>query len=185
MHEHKPPQNPMPNSGDAHTAPPSNKSLVTAHGAVDTSGVPSVDETGLPSSRIVGHEQYEVGLRGAFHAMVWFVIVLIVTFVVVYITMFGFKNAELASELPKTGVKESQINPLPPEPRLQPSRGHETMEWEDQAQMKGQMHDRLTTYGWVDEQAKVAHIPIEKAMEQALKDPKALPARAGGERPSR
>jgi len=174
----------MPNQGDAHTAAPSNKSMVTEKGGIDTSGMPPIDESGLPASRLIGHEQYEVGLRGVFQAMVWFVIVLIITFVAVYFTMFGFQKAELASEQAKTGVKNAAI-PLPPEPRLQPSRGHEILEWDERNQVMGGWDKRLHQYGWIDEKAQTVHIPIDEAMKIALQDPKVLPARAGGQRPAR
>jgi hypothetical protein len=173
----------MPNSGDKTTQPPSMTPLVTDQGAIDTSGIPPVDESGLPASRIMGHEEYEVGLRGVFKAMAWLIVVLIVALIVVYVTMFGFKNSLLASELEKTGVIEAA--PLPPEPRLQPSRGHEFLEWDERKQVAGAWHGILTRYGWIDEKARIVHIPIDRAIELAVEDPAILPARKNGERPAR
>jgi hypothetical protein len=180
-----PPHNPMPNTGDKTTGPPSVRPMVTEKGAIDTSGMPPVDSTGLPSSRVIGHEEYEVGLRGIFKAMAWFIIVLVVTFVVVYVTLFGFKNVETASELPKIAPSLVSQQGLPPEPRLQPSRGHESTEDQDTTALMNRYDHELKNYGWVDQKSQTVRIPVEKAMEMVLKDPKALPARAGGERPAR
>jgi hypothetical protein len=44
---------------------------------------------------------------------------------------------------------------------------------------QAQEQARLNSYGWVDEDAGVAHIPIERAMEMILEE--GLPARAGGD----
>ena len=48
---------------------------------------------------------------------------------------------------------------LPPEPRLQ--RAPQA----DLAQVRRQERERLTTYGWVDRQAGIVRIPIDRAME--------------------
>jgi hypothetical protein len=48
---------------------------------------------------------------------------------------------------------------LPPEPRLQ--RAPQA----DLAQVRRQERERLTTYAWVDRQAGVVRIPIDRAME--------------------
>jgi hypothetical protein len=170
-----------PSPGHDHVAPPSNPSLVTKHGGVDVSGVPPVDSSGLPASRTIGHEEYEVGLRGIFNFFLWFGIALAVAMIASYVVLFAFKDAEEAGDLPKVhptlaNDKETVV----PEPRLQPSRGHETMEQQDIDALKRSGQMKLTTYGWVDETAGVAHIPIDVAMKMAADT---LPARAGGKAP--
>lgn len=53
---------------------------------------------------------------------------------------------------------------LPPAPRLQvnPDRDIETL--------RAAEHEQLTSYGWVDRRAGVAHIPITRAMELLADD---------------
>lgn len=56
-------------------------------------------------------------------------------------------------------IAEANQSPLPPFPRLQ-AEPEEELE-----ALREVMNERLTTFGWVDEQAGVAHIPIERAIE--------------------
>lgn len=49
---------------------------------------------------------------------------------------------------------------VPPEPRQQ------THPAEDLAAFRAAKHDRLTTYGWVDQAHGVVHIPIDEAMKK-------------------
>ncbi|HEV7302346.1 MAG TPA: hypothetical protein VGN72_23610 [Tepidisphaeraceae bacterium] len=180
------PQNPPTNSGDQRTEPPTITPLVTEKGAIDTSGMPPTDASGLPASRTIGHEQYEVGLRGIFKAMAWLVAVLIVVDIVVYVTMFGFINNEAETDAPRSALASDPTQRmLPPEPRLQPSRGHESTDDQDWIFLDNAYKAALDNYGWVDEKNGVARIPVDQAMEKVLADPKMLPARAGGEPPAR
>ena len=49
--------------------------------------------------------------------------------------------------------------PPPPEPRLQ------AMPAVDLAEHRAREEERLSTYGWIDRDAGVVHIPIERAMQ--------------------
>jgi hypothetical protein len=51
----------------------------------------------------------------------------------------------------------------PPEPRLQPDPVH------DVERMRAAEEQRLHSYGWVDKEKGVAHIPIEQAMELVVR----------------
>lgn len=66
----------------------------------------------------------------------------------------------------------ARITQVPPEPRLQvsPSQDWQTMLTEN--------NQRLNSYGWVDQNAGTAHIPIERAMQLILE--RGLPARNPG-----
>ena len=61
-------------------------------------------------------------------------------------------------------------NEQPPEPRLQVVPGLD-LRLQQEAEA-----DRLNGYGWVDEDARLVHIPIEKAIDALLE--KGLPVRA-------
>ena len=61
---------------------------------------------------------------------------------------------------------------LPPEPRLQ------TEPREDLAALRTREDATLSSYGWVDRNAGVVRIPIDRAMELTLQ--RGLPARQGG-----
>ena len=53
---------------------------------------------------------------------------------------------------------------LPPEPRLQGAPGHETLPQEDFRRIRDEAEAVLNSYGWVDEEAGIARIPITEAM---------------------
>ncbi len=61
---------------------------------------------------------------------------------------------------------------VPPSPRLQ------TAPQRDLYEMRRHEDSILTTYGWVDQKAGVARIPIDRAMDLLLK--RGVPARADG-----
>lgn len=48
---------------------------------------------------------------------------------------------------------------LPPMPRLQPNPGAELVEF------RAQQLEATTTYGWIDRDAGVVRIPVERAIE--------------------
>ncbi|MBI4458937.1 MAG: hypothetical protein HY648_02620 [Acidobacteria bacterium] len=53
---------------------------------------------------------------------------------------------------------------LPPEPRLQGGPGREMPAQEELRRMREEAEVRLHSYGWVDEKAGIARIPIREAM---------------------
>jgi hypothetical protein len=155
--------------------------LVTENRAIDTTGTPPADSSGLPASRVIGHEQYEVGLAGIIKTLVWFIGTMLFCVAIVYFTLFGLLDQVKTNEGPKSALTSETS--LPPEPRLQPSRGHERTEHQDLQELQARYAKTLSTYGWVDESAGVVHIPIDEAIKKALSDPKMLPARPDGKRP--
>ncbi len=69
----------------------------------------------------------------------------------------------------------SQEGKLPPEPRLQVFPSRELQEF------KAQQNTGVESYGWVDKEQGVAHVPIDTAIEMVLKN--GLPARAEPPKP--
>jgi hypothetical protein len=68
-----------------------------------------------------------------------------------------------------TAEEEAQPPPLfrgerlPPEPRLQGMPGHQNFPAEDIREFRAKEDAQLNSYGWVDRQAGIVHIPIEEA----------------------
>jgi hypothetical protein len=54
--------------------------------------------------------------------------------------------------------------PLPPEPRLQGAPGHPTLGPEELQSVLQAADQQLNSYGWVNQQAGIAHIPVRDAM---------------------
>jgi hypothetical protein len=70
----------------------------------------------------------------------------------------------------------SESQPLPPQPRLQAS---PAQDWRDmRATEEGQLH----TYGWVDQDAEIVHMPIDHAIELLLT--KGMPTWHGAQGPA-
>ena len=90
-------------------------------------------------------------------------LVIFVAMVVVFVMISGFSRYRAAVE--PTPLPMVQFRPTPPSPRLQPNPiDQETAEQE----LKTMREDEdfvLNSYGWVDRQAGIVRIPIERAMQ--------------------
>ncbi len=87
----------------------------------------------------------------------------ILTTLAVCIIFAGLMFRYEESALPKPSGIFSNQRHLPPSPRLQ------AFPAKDLAAFQAQQLSRAESYGWVDKQAGVAHVPVEKAMEMLLK----------------
>jgi hypothetical protein len=130
----------------------------------------------------VAHEARDVNVRGVLLFAVALVGVTVVATVVV-LGLFHFFESEAAARDPLLSPLAAPATEMParttgspffggaPQPRLitnEPAALGLLHKKEDQ---------RLHGYGWVDENAKVAHIPIEEAKKRILE--RGLPARTG------
>jgi hypothetical protein len=116
------------------------------------------------------HESADISLR----AIVSFVILLTVVTLAVQGAMYGvfrvFDRIETASD-PAVSPLATPANEAPAEPRLQ------TTPWADLKTLRADETAYLHGYGWIDRQAGVARIPIDRA--KALLLQKGLPVRQG------
>jgi hypothetical protein len=114
------------------------------------------------------HEESDVNLR----AIIWFVVVLTAIVLVTDVAMWGlFKGLayyEVENDPPVSPLSIPAGQPLPP-PGLQ------TTPWTDLTHYRADANAYLHSYGWVDEKAGVARIPIAKAKEKLLQQ--GLPVR--------
>jgi mono/diheme cytochrome c family protein len=124
----------------------------------------------LEEKRRVGHEVSDIRIRNV--ALV--AGAMIVGAVVIYLALGGlfalFANREAQADVPSSPLAQTQQPP--PEPRLQVAPA------EDLAKLRAAEQQRLNSYGWIDQQAGVARIPIDRAM--ALIAQRGLPATSGG-----
>ncbi len=114
------------------------------------------------------HETSDINIR----AVIWFVGVLTATTLTIHLTMYGlfvvFDRIEVKND-PNVSPLAVPAGQPPPEPRLQ------TTPWTDLKQLRAQEFEYLHGYGWIDEKAGVARIPIDKA--KALLLQRGLPVR--------
>jgi len=107
-----------------------------------------------------GHERTDADLRKVLRFGVGLAAIVVAACLAMWIT-FAYLNAHQ----PATGPPPSPLasgRRLPPEPRLQVS------ESEDIGKVVADEDQRLSSYGWVDQDGGVAHIPIERAMDLIL-----------------
>lgn len=109
------------------------------------------------------------------------VVTILVSGVLVYMLGY-FAKLEARQDPPPAPLARHEPGRLPPEPRLQRN------PFADIERMREEQERVLTSYGWVDQQAGVARIPIEDAMAAVAErlparppaTPAQVPAAAGG-----
>jgi hypothetical protein len=113
------------------------------------------------------HEQSDVNVSG----IVVFIIVLVVVAVLVHGAVWVlYRQFEQTTTRPaEFPLAVDAMRRLPPEPRLQ------TDPRDDMANLRRSEDDVLDSYGWVDRNAGVVRIPIERAMTLVVE--RGLPTR--------
>jgi hypothetical protein len=71
-------------------------------------------------------------------------------------------------------LRTGQPAPLPPEPRLQGAPGHPLLGPDDLKAVLQAANQQLNSYGWINQEAGIAHIPVEDAMRLIVE--KGLPS---------
>jgi hypothetical protein len=117
----------------------------------------------------VGHEMSDVNLGG----VVVFALGLVITLVVLYLVLWML-FAFLAETATRRAVRQYPLaagrqERLPPSPRLQLNPR------EDLRELRSAEDAVLNSYGWLDRNGGVVHIPIDEAMKLAVQ--RGLPAR--------
>lgn len=104
-----------------------------------------------------GHEVYEIGIRRIFLFGLGLVVVTGVAMLALSFLMKRFAGEERRLDVIRPALFQDDSNQYP-EPRLQ--RNYTI----DMKELLEEDAARLSSYGWVDRPAGVAHIPIERAM---------------------
>lgn len=121
---------------------------------------------GPAQTLVVLHEESDVSIPGLAKSGVALVTLILVASLVVWgaFTYFN-RSAERAQSPPSPMFKGNQP---PPEPRLQGAPGHQSSGLDDMLEMRVRENRILSSYGWVDQQSGVVHIPIEEAKKLML-----------------
>ena len=151
-------------------------------------GLTLTDELNKPEHEIENPETRYERRDLSPHGVLLFLAGLAVVSVLIYFMLWGFYGYLNAfRQKPQTRPSPLQtahdnLNPPTekviqafPEPRLQPNPPA------DLNKFRAQEEQILNSYGWVDQQAGVAHIPIEQAIDILAAN--GLPVRQGGESP--
>ena len=123
------------------------------------------------------------------HAVLLFLVGLAVVSVLIYLMLWGFYGylnsfrGQKVQPISPLQTAHDNLNPPTekviqsfPQPRLQPDPPA------DLNKFRVQEEEILNSYGWADQQAGVAHIPIEQAID--IIAARGLPVRQGGETPA-
>lgn len=110
-----------------------------------------------PKSVERGHQPVEVNTRLVIGLGVLFVIAAAVLHLALAGLFFSFQRQEARADRPGSPFLEAR--PSPPPPRLQAAPAGELEVYQATQQA------RLNGYGWVDRDAGVVHIPIDRAMD--------------------
>jgi hypothetical protein len=109
----------------------------------------------------IAYEEKDVNIK----AIAWFGGGLLVLTVVAMILVWGIM-ASLDGNMDTASPSELTV---PPEPRLQPNPiDHTTTQMELLHREMARQEELLNSYGWVDKEAGVAHMPIEEAMKLTI-----------------
>ena len=119
----------------------------------------------------VHHEESDVNIRAIFGFGAGLIAVAVIVHVAILL-LFNFLDGRAKQQAAAAyPLATQQGERLPPEPRLQ------TEPREDLAALRAREEETLRSYGWVDRNAGVVRIPIDRAMELTLQ--RGLPARQG------
>jgi hypothetical protein len=110
-----------------------------------------------------GHETRDASLRAILWVAAGLVGVALVVHVALYFELEGMWGLRRRA-LPPPSPVASALPEAPPEPRLQ------TAPAADLRALRAAEDAELHGYGWVDRQAGVVHIPIERAMELVARE---------------
>ena len=121
----------------------------------------------------VRHETSDVNIRAVFTFGAALVAVALLIHFFVWLLFGYFSSREAVRARPEYPLRVGQAERQPPEPRLQ------TNPREDLRSLRDAEDAILGSYGWVDKNAGVVRIPIERAMQLTVEQ--GLPARSENE----
>jgi hypothetical protein len=126
-----------------------------------------------PTGPTVDHETSDVNIRAVFGFAIGLIVAGVVIAFAVWLLFQYFSAREAQTRFTEYPLA-TQESRLPPEPRLQ------TDPRQDMSDLRAREDQLLQSYGWVDKNAGVVRIPIERAMQLVVE--RGLPARLAGER---
>lgn len=101
----------------------------------------------------------EINTRILFRLTLGLLVLIAVAMVLMWFLTSSLFEQEKAKDPPPPLMVEARVKHAPPNPRLQSD------PFAELDQLRADQSAQLNSYGWVDESAGVAHIPIDRAMD--------------------
>jgi hypothetical protein len=123
------------------------------------------------------YEHTDIDVNVGYKFALWLAVSMVISIAIVWGAFWFFERQEqsantLAQKYPLAAGRAAQAPPLP---NLQ------SQPFKDIYQLRQGENEKLSSYGWVDKDGGVAHIPIDRAMEVMLQ--RGFAARADGKDP--
>ena len=178
-----------------------------AHGKRRRDSIHETPDVSYITNPDVAHEESDVAVR----PLLWFVggltFFTIITCLSMLLLFKFFQGREEAEELDPSPLARQGAERLPPEPRLQlapgwavetdgkrrdlsyaaDNAGYVPQPWSEWILVNEEWQRELKHYGWADEQAGTARVPVERAIDLYLErraQQQPAPTPAGGQQPS-
>jgi hypothetical protein len=175
-----------------------------AHGKRRRDSIHETPDVSYITNPDVAHEESDVAVR----PLLWFVGGLTFFTIVVCLAMLlmfeFFRGREESQELAASPLARQGAERLPPEPRLQLAPGWEVTDdkgkrqdlsysadnagyvpqpWSEYLLVNEEWRHEMNEYGWADEQAGTARIPVERAIDRYLERRAGQPPPGGQAQP--
>jgi hypothetical protein len=122
----------------------------------------------LPRHETVSFESRDIKVRSIY----WYLIALAISvaaafFICIYILRYTerFVSRRESPVMPARAAMGSDYRVMPPEPRLQGVPGHDVDPQQDHRDKVRADNEANEKYGWVDQNAGIAQIPVKEAMK--------------------
>lgn len=125
-----------------------------------------------PTPHGAQYEHTDINPAIGYNFAIWLFVAMILSVGLVYGTFWFFERQAVATDAATQQFPlAAGVEKEPPTPRLQ------SQPFKDVYLLRQGQNERLDSYGWVDKESGVVHIPIDRAMELSLE--RGLPVRAG------
>jgi hypothetical protein len=117
------------------------------------------DPHGAMAPAAAGHETTDANLGGVERLIVGMAVFLALVFLLMWFLYTQFRSREASRDVQPSPVTARQGDRLPPMPRLQVN------PYDDLRAFRQAEQAELETFKWIDKQAGIAQIPVERAIE--------------------
>ena len=134
----------------------------------------------LPVHSDVSFETRDINISSVLWSLVYLAVTIVVSLAICVYFLRVTRKIVSSNEKPIPLIRQQmssadqQSLTMPPEPRLQGVPGHETDPQQDLRNKIARDNEANESYGWVDEKAGIAQIPVKEAMKMIAE--KGLPA---------